>query len=455
MAAQATEGRFLYALDSQSTLRVIEIQDAVMRLRGSLRVPGDTGGARIRAANAIVYVPLRSDPRGVLGGYATIDVSDPDHPALLNGSTGTLTANSPGTALALSGSGLGLLVGRAAGAGGAAAANVADLLNVSAVTNQYTLLTRFALPGTPAHVTIASGTAFIADGEAGLVILNYEAFDTGGKPPTVSVAGIFADTDATNASTALIEGARFLVRVNLADDAQVRNVELLVNGQVVQNSVAPPFALDGLAPSIIGTANTLTIQVRATDTGGNVGISAPSILRLLPDTTPPVLVKLDPQDGDEKFRGFDTVRLVLSEPLANASLAAPNFEIADAGGKVFRRPRLPTSMPIRRWTFSLPCWTRASTGSFSMPPRSRIAEAIHSPRRISSGTLASCRTRFAGRGRTRASGETRRIGFPPACPVRRIGCGSTSPTPTPSSTGLRWTRMGEAAACPCPSSSAP
>ncbi len=112
---------------------------------------------------------------------------------------------------------------------------------------------------------------------------------------------------------------------------------------MVQGSRTVPFNLEGFAPSISGASNSFVVQVRATDTGGNVGVSTPTVIHLLHDTTPPVLLRTDPAEGEVKFRGLDTVRLFLSEPLATTSLVAANFEITHESGHVTR----PTAFTLR------------------------------------------------------------------------------------------------------------
>ncbi len=326
------EGAFLYILDPNDLLRIVQIDGAQMRLRGSLPITG--GAGRLVVVDGIAYVPLsgRFDSQTgvtVAGGYATFDVSNPDNPILIANSSVPVGIGAPGTAVALSGSGFGLLLGRAPVVG-----NSADLLNVSDPKNTYSFITRFNLPETPVAAVISSGTAYIADGTAGLIILNYQAFDTAGQLPTPTLSGVFAPSDPTKSITDIIEGSRFRVQAAVTDDAQVSTIELLVNGQSVKSSRAVPFDLEGFAPNITGTTNTFLVQVRATDTGGNVGLSKPILIHLLRDTTAPVLLRSDPTEGDEELRGLASIRLVFSEPLASASLQAANFEVVHESGLV-------------------------------------------------------------------------------------------------------------------------
>jgi hypothetical protein len=331
-----TEGEFLYVVDGSRNLTIFEIHRAQLTKRGTLAVQGTPGGVPA-VANGILYVPVVStfDPEtqtSSIGGYETIDVSDPDHPVTLSESKVPSGLAEPSATLAISSSGFAILAGNAPGGGG----NVADLLNAANPTNTYVFVTRFPLPEQPNAVAIAAGTAFIADGAAGLLTLNFQSSDAGGIPPVARITAVFSDSDPARPTLQLIEGSRFRVQATVTDDAQVQKVELLLNGRLVQSSVSLPLNLRGSAPNIGASATTFTVQLRATDTGGNVGFSDPTIIRLLPDVTAPSVLKIDPAEGEAKFRGFQSLRLFLSEPLAAASLTAVNFDIVQENGTILR-----------------------------------------------------------------------------------------------------------------------
>ncbi|MGH2413758.1 MAG: Ig-like domain-containing protein, partial [Microcystaceae cyanobacterium] len=88
---------------------------------------------------------------------------------------------------------------------------------------------------------IASGIAYVADGTGGLQIINYLPFDNRGVAPTVSISSSIADADPNTSGILVVEGSAVPIKVTINDDVQVRNVELLVNGQVVTNDVSTPF----------------------------------------------------------------------------------------------------------------------------------------------------------------------------------------------------------------------
>src|SRR5262249_39392430 len=153
-------------------------------------------------------------------------------------------------------------------------------------------LTRVNLPGSPQAVAIASGIAFVADGSAGLTVVNYQAFDTAGQAPTVAIATPLTDADPNRAGFQVAGGTLVPIQVQAADDVQVRNVELLVNGQVVRNQVSFPYDLSAVIPNPTAQTSTFTIQVRATDTGGNSTLSNVLTLESVPDTVPPAILNV-------------------------------------------------------------------------------------------------------------------------------------------------------------------
>jgi hypothetical protein len=111
---------------------------------------------------------------------------------------------------------------------------------------------------------------------------------------------------------------------------QVRNVELLVNGAVVESDAAFPFRFSTLAPSIATGGSTMTIQVRATDTGGNTTLSDAVMLDVVKDTFPPVLQKTSvAQDASLFFvRGID---LTFDKTLDLSELDASGTKLVNIG----------------------------------------------------------------------------------------------------------------------------
>ena len=225
------EGSTLYTSDNFNQLHTIDTSGFTMSLHGSLQM--DTSG-KISAANGILYevAPGR-------GGYETVDVSDLDHPALISGSDIAAPNILPKTSIVTNGSGLGVLVGETNGVGSWA------LMDTSNPQNTYVLTGGGFLPAVADSVTIANGLGLVADDVGGLQVINYRYFDTNGIAPTVSITSHVADIDLNTPAFRSSRGRPIPLNVLATDDVQVRNVELLVNGQVVASSVSAPFESRG------------------------------------------------------------------------------------------------------------------------------------------------------------------------------------------------------------------
>ena len=180
-------------------------------------------------------------------------------------------------------------------------------------------------------MAIASGIAFIADGSAGIQVVNYLPFDNKGQAPTLSISSTVADLDPNTAGVQILEGTTIPIQANVQDDVQVRNVELLVNGAVVQNDVSFPFDLSAIAPNITDQSSTVTVQVRATDTGGNITLSDPLTFNLVPDTFAPTIDSVSVGEGEQVLKSF-SVRVVADKSLDAATVTQATFELLDPSG---------------------------------------------------------------------------------------------------------------------------
>ena len=291
-----------------------------MVARGSVSLPANvvyaSGSGALSIGNGRVYVGVaqydsKNPMTGYItlaSGYTTVDVSNPDKPVAL----GDLpTTSAGGQAVAANGSGTVLTVGMESG--GPAVA----VFDATSTPGQF--LTRFTLPASPESVAIGEGIAFVADGISGLQVVNYLPFDTQGVPPTVSI------TSPVSGSTA-VEGSSIPITVSASDDVQVRNVELLVNGQVVANDASLPYDFVAVAPTLASGATNLTIQVEAFDTGGNSGLSNVLSYSLVKDTVPPTIIAMTPSAGSTSSYGLQTVEVDSSKPLASSTVTAANFQ---------------------------------------------------------------------------------------------------------------------------------
>jgi hypothetical protein len=322
----AREGNTLYTTDNLNVLRATTTVAGVLTPRDFLTiplVPGQSAG-KVFVGNGVAYIGAQGN---FSAGFTTADVSNPDDLVLLSGVD---AANIQGRRIVANGSDLGVAVGNVRGPQGPIFS--LDVVSLADPTNTGNFLARFALPAEPFSVAIAAGIAFVADGTGGLQVVNYRSFDNQGVAPTVSITSPVFDVDPLTPGIQVIEGAAIPVRVNAADDVQVRNVEMLVNGVVVTNDVSFPFELSALAVGSALSSGTTTVQVRATDTGGNVGLSNMLTFQLVPDTFPPTLVSSNVMDGAIKDKTFRTIQLQFSEPLEATKVTAQNFQLLNPVG---------------------------------------------------------------------------------------------------------------------------
>jgi hypothetical protein len=329
----AAEGSMLYTMTSGHQLQVVDTSSSTMILRGSINTPA--GGGSMFVGNGIAYV---ADVNPSRGGYATVDVSNPDNPVLISGNSApVLTA--PSWGLVSNGSGLGLLIGNAPRGPGSV-----RILDVSNPSNTYNQLLEIPLPDHPYGINIASGIAFVADGSQGLQVIDYLPFDNKGVPPAVSISLPSSVIVGANGGTPeVVEGSSLPVLTTTSDDVQVGTVKLLINGQVVQNAVSFPFNLSAIAPSITESGGSFTIQVEAIDTGGNVGLSNTLALDVVPDTTSPRITSFSPPDGGSRLEGPLIIQVSFSKALAAGTVTAANFQLDDANGN----PIPPSTMELR------------------------------------------------------------------------------------------------------------
>ncbi|MCA9168063.1 MAG: Ig-like domain-containing protein [Planctomycetales bacterium] len=307
----ARQGNTLFVMDVQNLLQAIDIGSTRMTVTGSL--PMQDGGGSIAVSDNIAYVAAISNR----GSVATVNVTNRAQLSLISNSDIEAPFIAPATDVANNGSGLGLLVGSPNGE------SQLLLLNLKDPTRTDQLLSRIDLPVDPTAIEIAAGFAYVVDSSGGLQVINYLPIDSLGTAPTAQINAGTLDVAPQTPGIQITEGSLIRIDSQLRDDVQLRDVELLVNGVAVQRDVSPPFALSAFAPSREnGTANQVTLQLRARDTGGNVGLSQLITADLVPDTIAPVLEEVYPADGTVKGPSFDRVRLSFSESTVFAGRAA-------------------------------------------------------------------------------------------------------------------------------------
>lgn len=252
-------------------------------------------------------------------GYDVFDVPDPAMILMV----GSVTLGGPDSfkQIVLNGSGLGVA---------AVAPNpdnfshdvwVYDVSNPM-VTNSFVAL--FPTPGLTRAVTIYNGLAYAADGESGLEVINYLAYDSQHTTPTITLSASFSLSPAE-----VEEGASVRVTAIADDDVQVRNVEFYINNVKVFTDGNFPFEYRFVAPRR-SQGTSFILSARASDTGGNSTFTAPITVNLLPDATPPTIRSTIPANGFPTA-ATATVTAYFSEPIKASSLNASGFRVYSAG----------------------------------------------------------------------------------------------------------------------------
>jgi hypothetical protein len=317
----ASEGFFLYAMDSASTLWVIDATGDAMVARGSLALA--SAGGQLFVGDSIAYVAAFNN---LYGGFITVNVANPDNPVLLANSATTSSTASPGPRIVVNGSGLGLV----AVAGGRGVSPGLQVYNVSNPTNTGAFVTSYQLPVSPNGLAIGGGIAFVADGTAGLQVINYRGLDTLGVPPNIVLSNSFTMMTPTNGVAT--EGNLVRVLAVTSDDVQVRNVEFYVNGLLVSSVQSFPFEYLFVTPAISATVTNFTLQARAFDTGGNATWTPLINVQLAPDLSPPRLRRSYPAVSNV----VDTISATniyayFNKPINGATLNNATFTLISAG----------------------------------------------------------------------------------------------------------------------------
>jgi hypothetical protein len=186
-------------------------------------------------------------------------------------------------------------------------------------------LANFRTPGVSSAVAIHRGYAFLADGLAGLQIVNFAPADTAGVAPAIELLANFSLNPAQIES-----GQRGRVTALASDDVMVREVEFHLNDQLVSTDSSWPFRFEFTAPALTPSVQNIRLRARAIDTAGNATWTPEYVIQLLPDQTPPRVTSSSPQNGgvvDELAR----VLARFSEPVDFATITSANLRLISAG----------------------------------------------------------------------------------------------------------------------------
>ncbi|MFN0067732.1 MAG: hypothetical protein ACKVYV_08870 [Limisphaerales bacterium] len=303
-------GDFLYVL-AGATLHVLAYRDGALETLGAVPLQAAGQGRRLFVGGGVAYAVHAR-------GYNTFSLAQPTAPVLIAAGQ---TAQFGWKQIVLNGTGLGLAAvspnSTLDGPHNVSLYNTAD----PAVTDAFQ--TTFVTPGVAFATTLYNGLAYVADGQSGLQVVNYLAFDSRGVPPGITLSTGFA-------AGAAEEGRLMRLSAAVTDDVQVRNVEFYVDGLRVATDGNYPFEVFAYAPVIAPGRSNVTLRARATDTGGNAAWSTELVLALVPDATPPRATRSVPFAG-ALTGGPESAAVFFSEPLDLATLGAASVQLLAAG----------------------------------------------------------------------------------------------------------------------------
>ncbi|MCB0184935.1 MAG: Ig-like domain-containing protein, partial [Caldilineaceae bacterium] len=198
-----------------------------------------------------------------------------------------------------------------------------SLYDDSDPTDVTKFLTSYDTPGNPRAVALNNGLAYIADSTAGLQVVNYLSYDSGRAAPTLTLSGSFNGDRAE-------ENKLTRITANATDDVQVRLVEFYVDGALVGTDGSYPFEQRFVTPRMAEQA-TLKLRVRAVDTGGNETWTNEQTLTLVPDATPPRVLRYTPAAGSNPADSVRGLTVTFSEAINRSTLTAADLKVVAAG----------------------------------------------------------------------------------------------------------------------------
>jgi hypothetical protein len=326
----AREGTELYAVGSGHVAVLDIAQPGAARVLGQLTDPSLSSSGHLEVNNGVLYLA----GGGMNQGFATIDVSDPAHPAVLGRPLPPPTFDAFG-GIALDGAGVAVVGNVFANNGGFSVFDVTNPSNTNAFLFQIITETN----NRPFAMAVSGGFAFAAaqtTGGATSTIFDVVNIESGGDPrhpSTVTLTTSAADQDPNTPGLQVAEGAAIPIQAAIVSDRPVRQAELLLNGQVVQAASAVPFDSFVAEPTIAADGPTVTFRVRVTDTAGFSFISDPFVVGLLPVTVPPAVVAINPSDGARVAAGQQAVRIAFSQALAPATVTGQTIQLLGPGGQ--------------------------------------------------------------------------------------------------------------------------
>jgi hypothetical protein len=303
----AVEGVTLHAV-AGGRLHVLPFGTGIVERRGSVAA----AGGRLFVGNARAHVASGR-------GYRVYDVANPDAPTAAGEEA---TAQLGWKQLAPTGSGYGLgVVGI-----NPREDNGDDIYLYDLRDGVGGFVTRLETPGAARAVSLFNGLGYVADGAAGLQVVNYLPYDALRQPPTGRLV-----LSLTNEATV---GGYVVVRAEVADDVQVRNVEFLLDGERLVTDGNFPFEVVYRVPTN-RVGGPLAFTARVFDTGGNLAtLTNAPVLAVVDDTEPPV-VRVESPAPDTRFYLGDDIPVTVTAR-DNTGIAALELRVDGRPARALR-----------------------------------------------------------------------------------------------------------------------
>ncbi len=219
--------------------------------------------------------------------------------------------------------------------------------------SQPSFVAEYETPGLATALTIDRGLAYVADRDGGVQVINFQAADTAGITPTVTLESNFAP--------GLFQaGAEMRLTALAQDDVQIRDVAFYLNGELLRTDGSFPFEIRVTAPA----TETITLQAKATDTGGKFAWTQVQTRTAAADAIQPEVLAFAPA-WDERIAQDDlNVQATFSEAMDPASMNASTFQLLDANGQ-----------PVSGGAVSYDGATKTASLSFAAPPPAGVYTA--------------------------------------------------------------------------------
>jgi hypothetical protein len=307
----------LYVLKN-ATLQTFLFDGTTLTAVGSLDSPGTVGagGRRWRLAgggNRLYATHGR--------GFNVFDISAPNTPNLLRSLN---TAQFGWKQIVPDGAGWGLAAVDANSTDDGA--HDVSLYSLGADGTGTNVVSTLSTPGLAAAVCFHRGAALVADGTAGLSVVNVRGREVGPTAPAVRIA-----TRLAAGSQTLEAGALFTVVAQASDNDRVSHVEFFLDEERVAVDGNHPFEAPLRSPALAPGQSRFTLRARAVDTAGNATWSDPLLIDPSSDQTGPRVIAVTP-GGTDRFVPTSPLDVTVrfDEPVGIPPGPA-GFELVDLG----------------------------------------------------------------------------------------------------------------------------